>query len=82
QAAKQAGYNIQMPFVPGRTVATQAQTDIESFNYLKTKSDGFINYTDGSISADKLPQTLVEKASMLDLNIPEMTVLVGGMRAL
>ncbi|AKE21677.1 peroxidase family protein (plasmid) [Francisella tularensis subsp. tularensis str. SCHU S4 substr. NR-28534] len=82
QAAKQAGYNIQMPFVPGRTDATQAQTDIESFNYLKTKSDGFINYTDGSVSADKLPQTLVEKASMLDLNIPEMTVLVGGMRAL
>ncbi|MDE4990626.1 catalase-peroxidase, partial [Francisella tularensis subsp. holarctica] len=47
QAATQAGYNIQMPFVPGRTDATKAQTDIESFNYLKTKSDGFINYTDG-----------------------------------
>ncbi|APC91932.1 Catalase / Peroxidase [Francisella sp. MA067296] len=58
--------------------ATQAQTDIESFNYLKTKSDGFINYTDGSL--DKLPQALAEKASMLNLNIPEMTVLVGGGR--
>ena len=68
--------------MPGRTDATQAQTDIESFNYLKTKSDGFINYTDGSVAADKLPQALIEKASMLNLNIPEMTVLVGGMRAL
>ncbi|QIW10510.1 catalase/peroxidase HPI [Francisella sp. LA112445] len=82
QAAKQAGYTIEIPFVPGRTDATQAQTDIESFNYLKTKADGFINYTDGSIAVNQLPQALVEKASMLDLNVPEMTVLVGGMRAL
>ena len=82
QATKQAGYSIDIPFVPGRTDATQAQTDIESFNYLKTKSDGFINYTDGSVAADKLAQALVEKASLLNLNIPEMTVLVGGMRAL
>ncbi|MED7818396.1 MULTISPECIES: catalase/peroxidase HPI [unclassified Francisella] len=82
QAAKQAGYTIEIPFVPGRTDATQAQTDIESFNYLKTKADGFINYTDGSVAINQLPQALVEKASMLKLNIPEMTVLVGGMRAL
>ncbi|API87147.1 catalase/peroxidase HPI [Francisella uliginis] len=82
QAAKQAGYTIEIPFVPGRTDATQAQTDVESFNYLKTKADGFINYTDGSIANNDLPQALVEKASMLDLNVPEMTVLVGGMRAL
>lgn len=82
QAAKQAGYTIEIPFVPGRTNATQAQTDIESFNYLKTKADGFINYTDGSVAINQLPQALVEKASMLNLNIPEMTVLVGGMRAL
>ena len=67
--------------MPGRTDATQAQTDIESFNYLKTKSDGFINYTDGSVAGDKLAQALVEKASLLNLNIPEMTVLVGGMRS-
>ncbi|WP_150466918.1 catalase/peroxidase HPI [Francisella sp. SYW-9] len=82
QAAKQAGYTIEIPFVPGRTDATQAQTDIESFNHLKTKADGFINYTDGTIAVNQLPQALVEKASMLDLNVPEMTVLVGGMRAL
>jgi catalase-peroxidase len=82
EAAKRAGYNIQVPFVPGRADATQNQTDIDSINYLKTKSDGFINYTDGSESSNKLPQALVEKASMLNLNIPEMTVLVGGLRAL
>ena len=82
EAAKRAGYNIQVPFVPGRADATQNQTDIDSINYLKTKSDGFINYTDGSESSNKLPQALVEKASMLNLNVPEMTVLVGGLRAL
>ena len=49
---------------------------------MKTKNDGFINYTDGSVSSDQLPQALVEKASMLKLNSPEMTVLVGGLRAL
>ncbi|MFC4892475.1 catalase/peroxidase HPI [Pseudofrancisella aestuarii] len=82
QAAKEAGYTVEVPFVPGRTDATQEQTDVESFNYLKTKSDGFTNYTDGSEGSDKLPQALVEKASMLNLNIPEMTVLVGGLRVL
>jgi catalase-peroxidase len=82
QAAKKAGYDIQVPFTPGRTDATQDQTDVASTNYLKTKSDGFINYTDGSVSANKLPQALVEKASMLNLDVPEMTVLVGGLRAL
>lgn len=82
QAAKEAGYTIVIPFVPGRTDTTQAQTDIESFNYLKTKADGFVNYSDSSLASNKLPQALVEKASMLNLNIPEMTVLVGGMRTL
>lgn len=82
QAAKKAGYDIQVPFTPGRTDATQDQTDVASTNYLKTKSDGFINYTDGSVSANKLPQALVEKASMLNLDVPEMTALVGGLRAL
>ncbi len=81
-AAKSAGYTANVPFVAGRTDATQAQTDVDSFNYLKTKSDGFINYTDGSVSTNLLPQALVEKASMLNLNVPEMTVLVGGLRAL
>jgi catalase-peroxidase len=82
QAAKKAGYALQIPFVSGRTDATQAQTDVATTDYLKTKSDGFINYTDGSVSANKLPQALVEKASMLNLDVPEMTVLVGGLRAL
>lgn len=82
QAAKKAGYDIKVPFIAGRTDATQSQTDIDSINYLKTKADGFINYTDGSDNPNLLPQALVEKASMLNLNIPEMTVLVGGLRAL
>lgn len=82
QAAKNAGYNIQVPFTPGRTDATQEQTDIAATNYLKTKSDGFINYTDGSENPNKLPQALVEKASMLNLNVPEMTALIGGLRVL
>lgn len=82
QAAKKSGYDIQVPFTPGRTDATQDQTDIATTNDLKTKSDGFINYTDGSVNANKLPQALVEKASMLNLDAPEMTALVGGLRAL
>ncbi|MGQ4002495.1 catalase/peroxidase HPI [Francisellaceae bacterium CB299] len=82
EAASEAGLDVKIPFVPGRTDATQEQTDVDSINYLKTKSDGFINYTDGSVSSDQLPQALVEKASMLNLNIPEMTVLIGGLRAL
>lgn len=82
QAAKEAGYTVNIPFVAGRTDATQEQTDVESFDHLKTKNDGFINYTDGSVSSDQLPQALVEKASILKLDAPEMTVLVGGLRAL
>lgn len=82
EAANEAGFKVKVPFVPGRTDATQEQTDVESIGYLKTKSDGFVNYTDGSVSSDQLPQALVEKASMLNLNVPEMTVLVGGLRAL
>jgi catalase-peroxidase len=81
-AAKKAGYNVKVPFIPGRTDATQEQTDVDSFNYLKTKADGFINYTDGSVTPNMLPQALVEKANMLNLNIPEMTVLLGGLRVL
>jgi len=82
EAANEAGFKVKVPFVPGRTDATQEQTDVESIGYLKTKSDGFVNYTDGSVSSDQLPQALVEKASMLNLNVPEMTMLVGGLRAL
>jgi catalase-peroxidase len=82
KAATNAGYAINLPFTPGRTDATAQQTDIKSINYLQTKADGFINYTDGRDSQAQLPQALVEKASMLNLNIPEMTVLVGGLRVL
>ncbi|MFT4694595.1 MAG: catalase-peroxidase [Francisella sp.] len=82
EAASEAGLTVEIPFVPGRTDATQEQTDVDSIGYLKTKSDGFINYTDGSVSSNQLPQALVEKASMLNLNPPEMTVLIGGLRAL
>ena len=81
QAAKAAGQNVQVPFTPGRTDASQAQTDVESFAALEPVADGFRNYmTAGQKkSAEEL---LVERAYMLTLTAPEMTVLVGGMRAL
>ncbi|PHR84916.1 MAG: catalase/peroxidase HPI [Colwellia sp.] len=80
-AAKKAGHSIEVPFVPGRTDATQAQTNVKSFNYLKPKADGFRNYytKDSYMSPAEM---LVDKANTLGLNVPEMTVLVGGMRAL
>lgn len=81
QAAKDAGYNVQVPFTPGRTDASQQQTDVESFAVLEPTFDGFRNYLKpGEILS---PETLlVERAYMLNLTAPEMTVLVGGMRAL
>jgi catalase-peroxidase len=81
KAAKNAGYEIEVPFTPGRTDASQEMTDTASFAVLEPKADGFRNYFD---KANKRSPTkmLVEKASFLDLSIPEMTVLVGGMRAL
>jgi len=81
QAAADAGYDVEVPFEPGRTDATQAQTDVESFEALKPKADGFRNYV--SSEADR-PQEelLVDKADLLTLTPGEMTVLVGGMRAL
>ena len=81
QAAKKAGYDIDVPFVPGRADATQAQTDIKSFNYLEPKADGFRNYY-SKASYTSPAEMLVDKANTLGLNVPEMTVLVGGMRAL
>ena len=84
QAAKKAGYDIDVPFVPfvpGRTDATQAQTDIKSFNYLEPKADGFRNYY-SKASYMSPTEMLVDKANTLGLNVPEMTVLVGGMHAL
>jgi catalase-peroxidase len=81
QAAKNAGHNVTVPFVPGRTDATQEQTDVESFAVLEPRADGFRNYLR---AGEKLsPETLLEeRAYMLTLTAPEMTVLIGGMRAL
>ena len=81
QASKTAGYEIDVPFNAGRADANQAQTEIKSFNYLKPNADGFRNYysEDSYMSPTEM---LVDKANSLGLNVPEMTVLVGGMRAL
>jgi catalase-peroxidase len=80
-AAKKGGYDVKVPFTPGRTDATQEMTDVESFAVLEPIADGFRNYVrkGGELSAEHL---LVEKAFMLKLSAPEMAVLVGGMRAL
>jgi len=81
QAAKNAGHNLTVPFSPGRMDASQAQTDLESFAVLEPLADGFRNYLKGqyTVSAEAL---LVDKAELLTLTAPEMTVLVGGMRVL
>ena len=81
QAAKNAGYNVQVPFTPGRMDASQDQTDEKSFAVLEPQADGFRNYlkTKYTVSTEEL---LVDKAQLLTLTAPEMTVLVGGMRAL
>jgi catalase-peroxidase len=81
QAAQKAGYEAKVPFSPGRTDASQEQTDVESFAVLEPTADGFINYlrTGHPVPAEEL---LVERAQLLTLTAPEMTVLVGGMRAL
>ena len=81
QAAKNAGQNVSVPFMPGRTDATQEQTDVASFGVLEPKADGFRNYLKAkfSVSAEEL---LVDKAQLLKLTAPEMTVLVGGLRVL
>jgi catalase-peroxidase len=81
QAAKQGGNKVQVPFTPGRADASQAQTDIESFAALEPKADGFRNYY-GEGNWGSPTQMLVDRANMLNLTVPEMTVLVGGMRAL
>jgi len=81
QAAKEAGQDVEVPFTPGRTDASQAQTDVESFAVLNSTADGFRNYF-GDGNHRSPAQMLVEKADLLTLTAPEMTVLVGGMRAL
>ncbi|MFD9305389.1 catalase/peroxidase HPI [Streptomyces sp. NPDC060048] len=81
QAAKNAGHEITVPFAPGRTDASQEQTDVESFAVLEPRADGFCNYLR---AGEKLsPETLMlDRANLLTLTAPEMTVLTGGMRAL
>ncbi len=81
QAAKNAGHNVTVPFTPGRTDASQEQTDVESFAVLEPIADGFRNYVKSkyAVPAEAL---LVDKAQLLTLTAPEMTVLIGGMRAL
>jgi catalase-peroxidase len=81
QAAKAAGYDVTVPFTAGRTDATQEQTDVESFAVLEPRADGFRNYLR---AGEKLPPEvlLVDRAFMLNLTAPELTVLIGGLRAL
>ncbi len=81
EAAKQAGQEVEVPFAPGRTDATQEMTDVASMGYLEPTSDGFRNYlqTESPRSAEEL---LVDRANLLSLTAPEMTVLVGGLRVL
>ena len=81
QAAKKGGHDVMVPFAPGRTDASQEQTDVESFAVLEPSADGFRNYLKArfSVSAEEL---LIDKAQLLTLTAPEMTVLVGGLRVL
>jgi catalase-peroxidase len=81
QAAKSAGHDVEVPFTPGRTDASQEQTDVESFAALEPAADGFRNYR---AKGNRLPSEhlLVDRANLLTLNVPEMAVLVGGLRVL
>jgi catalase-peroxidase len=80
-AAKKAGHDVTVPFSPGRTDATQEQTDVESFAVLEPFADGFRNYLRGGLKTPA-EELLLDRAQLLTLTAPEMTVLVGGMRAL
>ncbi|WP_250675077.1 catalase/peroxidase HPI [Paraclostridium ghonii] len=81
KAAKNAGYKVRVPFIPGRTDASQEQTDIESFSVLEPKADGFRNYLKSNYSV-RGEELLIDRAQLLTLTAPEMTVLIGGMRVL
>jgi catalase-peroxidase len=81
EAARRAGHPVRIPFTPGRTDATQEMTDVESVGYLEPAADGFRNYL-GKDPSRPAPELLVERADLLNLTAPEMTVLVGGLRAL
>jgi catalase-peroxidase len=80
-AAKKAGYDVSVPFSPGRTDATQEQTDVKTFSYLESTADGFRNYYAAGQAGSPVVK-LVDKANLLRLTVPEMTALVGGLRAL
>ena len=81
EAASKAGHEVKVPFSPGRTDATQAQTDVESFAVLEPKADGFRNYLRAGLKTPA-EELLLDRAQLMTLTAPEMTVLVGGMRAL
>ena len=81
QAAKNAGHDVEVPFAPGRTDAVQEQTDVESFAVLEPAADGFRNYA-GNGHRRAAEELLVDRAQLLTLTVPEMTVLVGGLRVL
>lgn len=81
KAAKDAGHTVELPFTPGRMDASQEKTDVESFGYLEPKGDGFRNYRKSQF-AIATEELLIDKAQLLNLTAPELTVLVGGMRAL
>jgi len=83
KAAAEAGYDVDVPFEPGRTDAAQEQTDVEAFAYLEPDADGFRNYVADDPNQDRKPEEfLIDKAELLTLTAAEMTVLVGGLRAL
>ena len=81
QAAKAAGHTIEVPFTPGRMDASQAETDVESFSVLEPEADGFRNYQKAKFSVPA-EEMLLDRAQLLTLSAPEMTVLVGGLRAI
>jgi len=82
KAAKDAGFDVKVPFAAGRTDAKQEQTDVESFGYLEPLADGFRNYRKASFTEASTEELLIDKAQLLTLSAPELTVLVGGMRVL
>lgn len=82
KAAKDGGFDIEVPFAPGRGDAVQEQTDVQSFALLEPKADAFRNYFNAEESYRSPTEMLVDKADQLDLTVPEMTVLLGGMRVL
>ena len=81
KAALNAGFETEIPFIPGRSDATQEDTDIKSFSYLEPVADGFRNYIKEGCTFPA-EQALIDKAQLLTLTVPEMTVLIGGMRVL